>query len=480
LGKKNSKTIQKHNKLEQIAEILGLIEEKGKTKDWILEQLKKNHIVLDVSPTVNSFEILNSCSESSVYKIYKILKKDEEFQIEDIKILTKTMHWFFTDIIESSDPKIPVKIQARKINLLNLIIRKTETFRNRDQNSTHIQSTGDGVAIGFTDNPEKPLRLAIEVHNMLQKYNKSQSEKDRLHIRIGIDSGPVYFMKDIENKDTVWGPGIIMARRIMDLCGDDQIFTSRRIGDDISKLSPEYKAIMHTIGDYSIKHGQQLLIYNIYGKNFGNAIAPRKSKIIEKSITEDTLQIQPKFEFNNIEIRLEITDIKTMMTHHTWIWDVKNITKEPLNQIFYAIGGDIAKDFGDLNISIKNEEGKDLDIISLDVNRGHEKQFNAKLEKSIRKNQQGRTLTLEYDWEEPYQVFEYFFSAKCKKFKYVFTAPKELQIKSRILEVAKELGIKKRADPAPKITYLKDKIKITWETDKKRVIGKHETFEFQW
>ena len=102
------------------------------------------------------------------------------------------------------------------------------------------------------------------------------------------------------------------------------------------------------------------------------------------------------------------------------------------------------------------------------------------MNKPIRKNQRGRILTLEYDWEEPYRVFEYFFSAKCKKFKYVLTAPKDLQIKNRVLEVERELGIKKRAEPAPKISYLKDKIRITWETDKKRIIKKHETFEFQW
>ena len=246
-----------------------------------------------------------------------------------------------------------------------------------------------------------------------------------------------------------------MARRVMDLCGQDQIFASRRIGDDISNLSPQYKAIMHKIGDYSIKHGEQLLIYNIYGKNFGNKIAPKKSKIIKKSIHKDIFQTQPKFEFNSIEIRLDVTNIDTMMTHHTWIWDIKNMTNEPLSQIFYNIGGDTPKDFGDLNISIKDENSNDLDIISLDVNKNHEKKFNANLEKPIRKNQRGRLLTLEYDWEEPYRVFEYFFSAKCKKFKYVFTAPKDLQIKNRILEVERELGVKKRAEPAPKISYLK-------------------------
>jgi len=120
-----------------------------------------------------------------------------------------------------------------------------------------------------------------------------------------------------------------MSRRIMDICGPNQIFASRKIGDDISKLSPEYKAILHPIGDYTIKHGEQLLIYNVYGKGFGNKIAPKKGKISEKP-KEDYFENPIKFEFNRVEIRLDVLDKKTMMTHHTWIWDVSNKTKEPL------------------------------------------------------------------------------------------------------------------------------------------------------
>lgn len=454
-----------------------MMEEKGKTRDWLLDELRKNKADIKGS-TENSFEILKTCSKNIVEKIFDTLK-EEDIIVEDISSLTKTLHWFFTDIISSSDPTIQVKNQIRKITLLNAFIQKINIFQEMDRGSAYVQPTGDGMAIGFSDSPESPLLLAIKLHRLLHKYNKKKREKDKIHIRIGIDTGPVYFIKDIDGNDTVWGPGIIMARRVMDLCGQDQIFASRRIGDDISKLSPQYSTIMHKIGDYSIKHGEQLLIYNIYGKDFGNKFAPKKSKVIQKAIQQDILQTTPKFEFNRVELLLDVTDTKDMMTHHTWIWDVKNITKEPLSQIFYDIGGDIPKDIRDLNISIRDEEQNPIEIISLDVNKGHEKRFNARLDRPIKRNQK-RILTLEYDWEEPYRVFEYFFSAKCKSFRYEFTAPKELQIKNRILEVERELGVKKRAEPAPKISYLKDKTKITWQTDKKRTIKKHETFEFQW
>jgi hypothetical protein len=462
--------------LSKIGEILGLLGEKGKTKDWLIEEIKKDTKDLKVSPTVNSFEILQSCSKKTIDRINKYLK-DDEFAIQEIQTPTKTLHWFFTDIVGSSDPDMSTKAQARKINLLHMQIKKTEIFKNIDLNSTVVLPTGDGVALGFSESPEQPLRLAIELHKSLNKYNKIQREQDKVHIRIGIDSGPVYFIKDVLDKDTVWGPGIIMARRMMDLCGSDQIFTSKKIGDDVSNLSPEYMEILHPIGDFYIKHGQTE-IYNVCGKNFGNKHAPTKTKV--KPTGDDPLF--PKgsnFEFNRVELHLDVIDVKTMMTHHTLIWDVRSNVEKPLEQIFYDIAGDTPKNFPDLNLVITDKDGNKLEIISLDVNKSHEKKFNVKLRKPLKKNQR-QVLTLEYDWEEPYRVSEYVFSSICKKFRYEFTAPRELQVKNRILEVQRELGLKKRAEPPSTIKYLSKKTKISWETEKKHKINRFDAFEFQW
>ncbi|MFB5612247.1 MAG: hypothetical protein ACE5RL_02980, partial [Nitrosarchaeum sp.] len=83
-------------------------------------------------------------------------------------------------------------------------------------------------------------------------------------------------------------------------------------------------------------------------------------------------------------------------------------------------------------------------------------------------------------WEEPDRIFEYSFSSKAKKFRYVFTAPKELNIKNRILETARDLGIKRRAEPPANIRYLKDHTEVIFETAKKCNIQAHDTFEFHW
>ena len=314
---KKPKTRGKSNqtKLEKIAEILGLVEEKGKNKDWLLDEIKRYKIPINISPTTNSYEILKNCSNDFVNILLKNLKEDE-FDIEEVKTLSKTMHWFFTDIIGSSNPKLSTKTQVRKIIMLIKLIQKTLTYNEIDRDKTLFQHTGDGMAIGFSESPEYPLRLAIELHKLLSKYNKTKSEKEKIYIRVGIDTGPVYFIKDLEGNEAIWGPGIITTKRVMDLCDSNQIFTSRRLGDDVSNLSPEYKAIMHTIGEYEIKHEGKLFIYNIYGKGFGNKKTPSQNKVKE----EPEIDIKkPNFQFNKVELKLDVTDPKTMMTHHTWI-----------------------------------------------------------------------------------------------------------------------------------------------------------------
>ena len=455
-----------------MAKIQGVMEAKSLSKDWLLGELKRHKIKLQASPTSNSYEILKYCNAELIQKILSVL--EEDLAIKDVKTLTKTLHWFFIDIVSSSDPSLSVKSQARKIYTLNELIIRADTFKNEDLESLVILPTGDGMAIGFTDSPEKPLRLAIDLHKSLKKFNKKQKEKDRIIIRIGIDTGPVYFMKGIKG-EIFWGPGLIMAKRVMDLCGPNQIFASDRIAKDLRSLSEENKATMHPIGEYEIKHGK-LGIFNIFSKEFGNKTIPKKGKIIESN------KVDPKkeFEFKNVEILLDVTDPESMMTHHTWVWEVKNISKEPISTIFYNISGDKEKDFSDLNVKITDEKHNELEILSLDVNKPLEKKFYVKLATPVRKNQNGRLIKLEYDWEEPYRSFVYVFSSKCKKFKYHFTAPKKLELKHRILEIDRELGHKIRAEPPPSIKYFDERTEITWEISKKHNIQAHDTFEFEW
>jgi hypothetical protein len=301
---KADSTSQKLKRITKEAEILSLMEESHKTKEWIKKQIKKKSLKIPIKLSMNSFQILNSCPDDFLNHLIDSLKGHDIDDLGDINAFTKTFFWFFTDIVAGSNPTIPTKEQARKVVVLNELIARTDTFQNRDPNSTVILPTGDGMAIGFSDSPEYPLRLSIQLHKILSEYNKAIRRKDeKVLLRIGIDIGPVYIIKDLNGQDNVWGPEIILTRRVMDLAGDQNIFCSSRYADDVRMLSPEYKEIMHSVGDYSIKHGEQLSIFNIYGDGFGEKKTPKTKKIIRKTETfEGSLKSKTAFLFNEIDV----------------------------------------------------------------------------------------------------------------------------------------------------------------------------------
>jgi len=479
--RKKSQSSKKKPKSSHVdfGQIMGLMEEKGRHKDWLLDEIKRHRVKLDVSVTTTSYEILKSSPKKFITHLYQALKEDEFF-IEDVKTMTKTYHWFFTDIVGSSDPNMPTKAQIRKIMVLTDQIKKTETFKNCDPNDTWILPTGDGMAIGFIDSPEKPLRLAIDLHKLLTRYNDTRKRKsDKLYVRIGMDTGPVYIIKDLAGNDNVWGPGIIMARRVMDLCGENQIYASSRIADHVSNLSSEYKSIMHKVGDYTTKHDEPLVIYNVYdGKAFGNKYASKKGKVIKiKESIQETLKSKSAFLFNTIDITLDVKDPKTMLTHHVWNWNVINMSDEPRDEIFYYLDGDVPKDLKDMNIKITDEEGTELDIIGVSVNKPLHKEFNVKLKKPLKPRQRKRFLRLEYDWEEPERNYFYKLPTDCKEFRYKFSIPSGVDIKNRILKVDTELGYKWLANPPPKLSYKSDKTVVEWETKNLKAF---DAYKFEW
>ena len=476
MQKKRVSTKAPTHKHSIIVDILGLFEEKGKTKDWLLEQIKKKNVKLKVSPTVSTSEILKNCPKSFVAWIHNSLL-EEDFSINEISGETKYFHWFFTDIVGSSNPGMNIKAQARKINVLSKKIKETNTFKKIKPESVAINWTGDGMAIGFPDNPEQPLKLAIELHKELSKYNKTKSKQEKIFLRIGINAGPAYLIEDLEGKEAYWGDGIVKAKRVMDLCETNQIFASGSIADDIQQLSPQYKEIFHDIGEYTSKHNKKLLIYNVYGKGFGNKHATKKGKVVKKKQSlEQKLHSKRAFIFNSIQIKLVVRDLKSMLTHHEWIWNVVNMSDVPHEEIFYYIDGDVPKEFKEMKVKVTDEAGNKLDIIPTKLEPMH-KELTVKMKKPLKPRQRNRFLKLEYDWEETDRNFFYRLPADCKKFQYSFTIPKGMDVKSRILGVNTELGEKWLADPSPKIRYLPKTTKIEWE---KKNLNASDAFKFEW
>lgn len=167
--------------------------------------------------------------------------------------------------------------QIEKIEVLNNFILACDAFKKNYERK--ILPTGDGMAIGFTLNPEAPIELGIQLHIKLNEYNENKNEESSIDTRIGIASGPVFIVNNINNNQNIWGPGIIFARRIMDIGDDKHILIDGSLAESLIILDDKYNDILHYIGDYPIKHGQLIRLYSAYdGKKFGNRDIPKKYK----------------------------------------------------------------------------------------------------------------------------------------------------------------------------------------------------------
>lgn len=470
--------IAEMRKKAQITELIGLMEETHKNRNWLIDRIRKKRQKVQLKPDMGPVGILKACEEDFIVHLIGVLKNDklEGFDAPPAT-LSRTYHWFYTDIVASSNPLLTTDEQARKIFVLNKIIEITDTFKQRDSNSTLILPTGDGVAIGFDDSPEKPLKLAMEIHEALYTYNKTRRfEKDRILIRIGLDTGPVFMIKDLNGKDNVWGPGVITARRIMDLAREKNILASARFANDVRMLRPEYKDILHPIGDFQIKHGEKVLIYNIFDNGFGNPKPPRIEK--QKSIAAEGLRTtNARFVFNYISVELQVREQASMMTHHTWLWNIINVSNEEVERIFYFLDGDVSRAFQDLNLTVKDEDDRELELMSLNVNKATHKEFFMKLRRPIKPGEKGRITKLEYDWEEPERHFLYRFASDCKKFDYLLRVPERMEINPKVVVVDPDIGEKEHASRPPTMKFLEDRTEVSWSGSN---IPAKQVYRFDW
>lgn len=207
-------------------------------------------------------------------EIYRKLVKVYDFSLSGIGISTETINanFFFIDIVGLSDPLLSVHKQREKIETLNNLILSCDAFKADDKKI--ILPTGDGMVIGFPLNPELPLQLSIQLHRELRRYNYEKNSENSIIVRIGLSTGPVFTVNDIKNNQNYWGPGIILARRVMDIGNDWHILISGNLAETLIALKEEYKKTIKPIGNYRIKHGQEIRLYSLYSNEFGNSELP--------------------------------------------------------------------------------------------------------------------------------------------------------------------------------------------------------------
>ncbi|MEO9320680.1 MAG: ATPase domain-containing protein [Nitrososphaera sp.] len=185
--------------------------------------------------------------------------------------------FFFIDIVGLSNPLLSVEKQINKIRDLNSLILSCEAFSKVAKDRKIVLPTGDGMAVGFLLDPELPMQLSIQLHKKLRQFNAGKSPEDHLGVRIGLSTGPVFVVRDVNNNQNVWGPGIILARRVMDFGDDGHVLLADNIAETLIGIKDEYRKEIRLLKEaQKLKHGQALKIYSAHSEEFGNSAVPAR------------------------------------------------------------------------------------------------------------------------------------------------------------------------------------------------------------
>jgi class 3 adenylate cyclase len=178
-------------------------------------------------------------------------------------------HVLLIDVVGYS--KLLVDEQIEFLKELNQIVRSTECFRAAETAGKLIRvPTGDGMALLFFRSPEEPVRCALEISGTLKDH-------PHIQVRMGVHSGPVNQITDVNDRTNIAGAGINIAQRVMD-CGDaGHILLSKHLADDLAEYR-HWQPHLHDLGECEVKYGLRLHLVNLYKDDLGNPHLPEKLK----------------------------------------------------------------------------------------------------------------------------------------------------------------------------------------------------------
>ncbi len=176
-------------------------------------------------------------------------------------------HVLFIDIVGYS--KLLINEQSDQLRILKEVVRDAEQFKKAEAEGKLLRlPTGDGGALVFRNSAEAPVLCAVEISKALKSH-------PGLKVRMGIHSGPVNEIKDLNEHANIAGAGINIAQRVMD-CGDaGHILLSKRVADDLEHY-PRWQPHLHSLGECEVKHGQKISVVNLYNDQVGNPDKPQK------------------------------------------------------------------------------------------------------------------------------------------------------------------------------------------------------------
>src|SRR5437762_608958 len=189
------------------------------------------------------------------------------------EIQLEIAHVLFIDIVGYS--KLSINEQRAVVDELTTIVRGSDQYQKAEAAGRLIKiPTGDGMALVFYTNQEAPAQCAIEISGALKAH-------PRLQVRMGVHSGPVSGVIDVNDHANLAGAGINMAQRVM-ACGDaGHILVSKHVAEDLEEYE-HWRPLLHDLGTCEVKHGMRVAIANLYADQVGNPQLPKKFQALKK------------------------------------------------------------------------------------------------------------------------------------------------------------------------------------------------------
>src|SRR5438477_673789 len=189
------------------------------------------------------------------------------------EIALEIAHVLFIDIVGYS--KLSINDQRAAIDELTQVVRASEQFQNAEAAARLIKiPTGDGMALVFYKSPEEPEKCALEISRALKEH-------PTLQLRMGVHSGPVSGVIDVNGHANLAGAGLNMAQRVM-ACGDaGHILVSKHVAEDLEEYE-HWRPFLHDLGVCEVKHGMRVGVTNLYSDEIGNPQLPKKFHALQK------------------------------------------------------------------------------------------------------------------------------------------------------------------------------------------------------
>jgi TolB-like protein/class 3 adenylate cyclase len=184
-------------------------------------------------------------------------------------------HVLFIDIVGYSH--LLITDQSQQLQKLKEVVRATEQFRSAQAEGKLLRlPTGDGGALVFRTSPEAPVLCAMEISKALKSHPE-------LKVRMGIHSGPVNEITDLNEQANIAGAGVNLAERVMD-CGDaGHILLSQHVADDLEHY-PRWRPYLHDLGTFEVKHCERINVTNLCSDEVGNPQLPSKLQAVRKHL----------------------------------------------------------------------------------------------------------------------------------------------------------------------------------------------------